>query len=161
MKGFPFKEQAYFLISWLQSTSTVILEPRKIKSVTASSFSPSICHEVMGLDAKILFFSMLSFKPAFLLYSFTLIKRLFSSSSFSAIRVASAYLRLLTFLPPILILTCHIVKAMVFPVVLYRCESWTIKKTEHRRIDVFELWCWRRLLRVLLTSRRSNQSILK
>ena len=55
----------------------------------------------------------------------------------------------------------HLVRAMVFPVVMYGCESWTIKKAEHRRIDAFELWCWRRLLRVLWTSRRSNQSILK
>ena len=55
----------------------------------------------------------------------------------------------------------HLVKAMVFPVVMYRCESWTIKKDEHRRIDVFELRCWRRLLRVPWTVRRSNQSILK
>ena len=55
----------------------------------------------------------------------------------------------------------HIVKAMVFPVVMCGCESWTIKKTEHRRIDAFELWCWRRLLRVPWTVRRSNQSILK
>ena len=54
-----------------------------------------------------------------------------------------------------------IVKAMVFPVVIYGCESWTIKKTEHRRIDALELWCWRRLLRVLWTARRSTQSILK
>ena len=54
-----------------------------------------------------------------------------------------------------------LVKAMVFPVVIYGCESWTIKKTEHRRIDAFELWCWRRLLRVPWTARRSNQSILK
>ena len=54
-----------------------------------------------------------------------------------------------------------LVKAMVFPVVTYRCESWTIKKAEHRRIDAFELWCWRRLLRVPWTARRSNQSILK
>ena len=54
-----------------------------------------------------------------------------------------------------------LVKAMVLPVVMYRCESWTIKKTEHRRIDAFELWCWRRLLRVPWTARRSNQSILK
>ena len=54
-----------------------------------------------------------------------------------------------------------IVKAMVFPVVMYGCESWTIKKTERRRIDAFELWCWRRLLRVPWTARRSNQSILK
>ena len=55
----------------------------------------------------------------------------------------------------------HLVKAMVFPVVMYGCESWTIKKAEHQRIDVFELWCWRRLLRVPWTERRSNQSILK
>ena len=53
------------------------------------------------------------------------------------------------------------VKAMVFPVVIYGCESWTIKKAEHQRIDAFELWCWRRLLRVRWTARRSNQSILK
>ena len=55
----------------------------------------------------------------------------------------------------------HLVKAMVFPVVMYGCESWTIKKAERRRIDAFELWCWRRLLRVPWTVRRSNQSILK
>ena len=55
----------------------------------------------------------------------------------------------------------HLVKAMAFPVVMYRCESWTITKTEHRRIDAFELWCWKRLLRVLWTAKRSNQSILK
>ena len=55
----------------------------------------------------------------------------------------------------------HIVKTMVFSVVIYRCESWTVKKTEHRRIDAFKLWCWRRLLRVPWTTRRSNQSILK
>ena len=55
----------------------------------------------------------------------------------------------------------HLVKAMVFPVVMYGCESWTIKKAEGRRIDAFELWCWRRLLRVPWTARRSNQSILK
>ena len=55
----------------------------------------------------------------------------------------------------------HLVKAMVFPVVMYGCESWTIKKAEHQRIDAFELWCWRRLLRVPWTVRRSNQSILR
>ena len=55
----------------------------------------------------------------------------------------------------------HLVKAMVFPVVMYGCESWTVKKAEHRRINAFELWCWRRLLRVPWTARRSNQSILK
>ena len=55
----------------------------------------------------------------------------------------------------------HLVKAMVFPIVICRCESWTVKKAEHRRIDAFELWCWRRVLRVPWTARRSNQSILK
>ena len=55
----------------------------------------------------------------------------------------------------------HLVKAMVFPVVMYGCESWTMKKAEHQRIDAFELWCWRRLLRVPWAARRSNQSILK
>ena len=55
----------------------------------------------------------------------------------------------------------HLVKAMVFPVVMYGCECWTVKKAEHQRIDAFELWCWRRLLRVPWTARRSNQSILK
>ena len=55
----------------------------------------------------------------------------------------------------------YLVNAMVFPVVMYDCESWTVKKAEHQRIDAFELWCWRRLLRVLWTARRSNQSILK
>ena len=55
----------------------------------------------------------------------------------------------------------RLVKAMVFPVVMYECESWTVKKAEHQRIDAFELWCWRRLVRVPWTARRSNQSILK
>ena len=55
----------------------------------------------------------------------------------------------------------HLVKAMVFPVVMYRCESWSIKKAEHQRIDAFELWCWRRFLRIPWTARRSNQLILK
>ena len=55
----------------------------------------------------------------------------------------------------------HLVEAMVFPVVMYGCESWTVKKAEHRRINAFELWCWRRLLRATWTARRSNQSILK
>src|SRR5574337_934050 len=95
------------LISWLQSLFTVILEPKKRKFVIASTFPPSIWHEVMGLDAMILVFLMLSFKPAFSLSSFTFIKRLFSSSSLSAIRVMpSAYLRLLIFLPAILIPAC-------------------------------------------------------
>ena len=87
------------LISWLQS--------RKIKSVTVSIVSPSICHEVMRLEAMILVFWMLSFKPSFSLSSFTLIKRIFSSSSLSAIKVVSpAYLRLLIFPLAILIPAC-------------------------------------------------------
>ena len=82
--------------------------------------------------------------------------------------VSTAYLRLLIFLDSILKsrditlpTKVHLVKAMVFPVVMYGCVSWTIKKAEHRRIDAFELWGWRRLLRVPWTARRSNQSILK
>ena len=95
------------LISWLQSPSAVILEPQKIKSDTVSTVSPSISYEVMGPDAMIFVFWMLSFKPTFSLSSFTFIKRLFSSSSLSAIRVVSSvYLRLLIFLPAILIPAC-------------------------------------------------------
>ena len=97
----------HLLISWLQSPSAVILEPQKIKSVTVSIVSPSISHEVMGPDAMIFVFWMLSFKPTFSLSSFTFINRLFSSSSLSAIRVvSSAYLRLLIFLPAILVPAC-------------------------------------------------------
>ena len=95
------------LISWLQSSSAVILEPRKIKSDTVSTVSPSICYEVTGPDAMIFVFWMLSFKPTFSLSTFTFIKKLFSSSSLSAIRVvSSAYLMLLIFLLAILILAC-------------------------------------------------------
>ena len=87
------------LISWLQSPSAVILEPRKIKSDTVSTVFPSISHEVMGPDAVIFVFWMLSLKPTFSLSSFTFIKRIFSSSSLSAIRVvSSAYLKVLIFL---------------------------------------------------------------
>ena len=83
------------LISWLQSPSAVILEPKKRKPVTVSIVSPSICHEVMGLDAMILVFWMLNFKPDFSLSCFTFIKRLFSSSLLSGTKVvSSAYLRL-------------------------------------------------------------------
>ena len=87
------------LILWLQSPCAVILETRKLKSLTVSIASPSMCHEVMGPDAIIFIFWMLSFKPVFSLSSFTFIKRLFSSSLLFPIRVVSyAYLRLLTFL---------------------------------------------------------------
>ena len=85
----------------------MILEPNKIKAATVSTIYSSICHEVMGLDAMILVFCMLSFKPTFSLSSFTFTKRLFSSSSLSAIRVvSSAYLRLLIFFLAILIPAC-------------------------------------------------------
>ena len=96
------------LISWQQSPSAVILESKKIKSVIISIVSPSVCHEVMGVDAMFLVFSMLSFYPTFSLFSFTFIKRLFSSSSLSAIRVvSSAYLRLLFLLAILFQLVLH------------------------------------------------------
>ena len=111
----------YLLISWLQSPSALILEPEKIKSATVSTVSPSICHEVMGVDAMILVFWMLSFYPTFSLSSLTFIKRLFSSSSLSAIRVvSSAYLRLLIFLPAILIPAC-VSSSLVFHMMNSAC----------------------------------------
>ena len=95
------------LISWLQSPFAVILESKKIKSLTVSIVFPHVCYEVTGPDAMILFFRTLSFKPAFSLSSFIFLKQLFSSSSLSAIRVvSSAYLRLLLFLLAILIPAC-------------------------------------------------------
>ena len=94
----------HLLISWLKSSSTVILQPKKRKSVTTSTFSPLICHEVMGLDVMILVFLIFSFKLVLSLSSFTLIKMLFSSFSLSAISmVSSVYLMLLMFIPPVLI----------------------------------------------------------
>ena len=97
----------HLFISWLQLPSAVILEPKKIKSVTVSIVSPSICREVMGPDAMIFVFWRLSFTSDFSLSYFTFIKRLFSFSSLSALRVvSSAYLRLLIFLPAILIPVC-------------------------------------------------------
>ena len=93
--------------SWLQSPFAVILKPKKIKAVTVSIVSPSICHEVMGPDAMILVFQMLSFRPTFSLSFFNFIKRLCSSSSLSVRSVvSSAYLSLLIFLPEILIPAC-------------------------------------------------------
>ena len=80
----------HLLISWLQSPFAVILEPKKRKSVTTSTFSPSICHAIMGPEARILVFLIFSLKPALSLSSFTLIKRLFSSSCLSAIPVVSS-----------------------------------------------------------------------
>ena len=121
------------LISWLQSPSAVILKPKKIKSVTVSIVSPSICHEIMGPDAMILAFWMLNFKPTFSLSSFTFIKRLFSSS-LSAIRVvSSAYLRLLIFLPEILIPAC----ASSTPAFLMMCSAYKLNKQG----DNIQPWC--------------------
>ena len=96
------------LTLWLQSPSMVIFEPKKIKSVIVLTFLPSVCHEVMGPDAMIFVFWMLTFKPAFSLSSFTLIKSHFGPSSLSVIKVvSSAYLRLLMFLTTILIPACE------------------------------------------------------
>ena len=103
----------------------MILEPKKIKSLTVSTVCPSICHEVMEPDAMTKLDSVLKSR------GMTLPTKV------------------------------RLVKAMVFPVVMYGCQSWTIKKAECRRIDAFELWCWRRLMSVPWTARRSNQSILK
>ena len=110
----------HLLISWLQSP-LVCWSPKK-QSVTVSMVSPFICHEVIELDAMILVFWMLSFKPAFSLSSFTFIKRLFSSSSLSAIRVvSSAYLGLLIFLPSVLIPACAS-SSPAFPMMYSACK---------------------------------------
>ena len=128
------------LISWLQSPSAIISEPPKIQSLTVSTVSQSICYEVMGPDAMILVFWMLSFKSTFSLSSFTFIKRLFSSSLLSAIRVVSfPYLRLLIFLLAILIPAC----ASPSPVFLWctlaedkegtaRSQVWALKIFQQR-----------------------------
>ena len=122
------------LISWLQSPSAVILEPRKTKSVTVSTVTPSISHEVMGSDAMISVFWMLSFKPTFSLSSFTFIKRLVSSSSLSAIRVvSSAHLRLLMFLLTILIPAC----ASSSPTFLMMYSAYKLNKQG----DNIQPWC--------------------
>ena len=114
----------HLLISWLKSPSALILEPPKLECVTVSTVSPSICHEVMGPDAMILAFWILSFKPTFPLSSFTFIKRLFSSS-LSAIRVVSSvYLRLLIFLPANLIPAC----ASSSPVFLMMYSAYRLNK---------------------------------
>ena len=122
------------LISWLQSHSAVILEPPKIKSDTISTVSPSISHEVMGPDAIIFVFWMLSFKPTFSLSSFTFFKRLFSSSLLYAIRgISSAYLRLLIFLPAILTPAC----ASSSPVFLMMYSVYKLNKQG----DNIQPWC--------------------
>ena len=115
----------HLFISWLQSPSAVILEPQKIKSDTVFTVSPSISHEVIGPDAMIFVFWMLSFKPTYTLSSFTWNERLFSSSSLSAIRVvSSAYLRLLIFLPAILIPVC----AFSSPVCIMMYSAYKLNK---------------------------------
>ena len=115
----------HLLISWLQSPPAVILEHKKIKSLTVSIYSPCICREVLGPEAMIFVYWMLSFKPAFLLSSFTFSKRLFSLSSLSAIRVvSSAYLRLLIFLQAILIPAC----ASSSPAFLVMYSAWKLNK---------------------------------
>ena len=121
-------------ISWLQSPPGVIFEPQKIKSANIYTVSLPICHEVMGPDAMIFVFWMLSFKPTFLLSSFTFIKRLFSFSLLSAIRVvSSAYLRLLIFLPAILILAC----ASSSPAFLLIYSAYKLNKQG----DNIQPWC--------------------
>ena len=121
-------------ISWLQSPTAVILKTPKIKSVTVSAVSPSICHEVMGPVAMIFIFWMLSFKPTFSLSSFTFIKSLFSSSLLYAIRVVSSvYLWLLIFLPAILIPAC----ASSSPAFLMMYSAYNLNKQS----DNIQPWC--------------------
>ena len=126
--------------------------PPKIKSATVSTVSPSISHEVIG--------------PDFILGG----SRITADDDFSQEIKRCLLLgrKIMTNLDSIfksrditLPTKVRLVRAMVFPVVMYGCESWTVKKSEHPRIDAFELRCWRRLLRVPWTARRSNQSILK
>ena len=108
----------------LQSPSSLILEPKKIKSVTVPIVSPSICHKVIGLNAMILVFWTLSFKPAFLFSSFTFIKGLFSYSLLSSIRVVSSvYLRLLIFFPAILIPTCASSSCILHGIFAYKLNK--------------------------------------
>ena len=122
------------LISWLWSPYAVILQPKKIKSITVFIVSPSVCHEVVGPDAMILVLWMLRFKPTFSLYSFTFIKRFFSSSSLSATRVvSSAYLRLLIFLPAILIPAC----ASSSPAFFMMYSGYKLNKQS----DKIQPWC--------------------
>ena len=116
-----------FLISWLQPQYTVSLEPKKRKSVTTSTFSPSICHEVVGLDVIILVFKIFNFKLALSLSSFSLIKRLFSFSLLSVVRVVSSmYLKLLMFLPPIFSPACNL-SSLAF---LMMCSMYRLNKQQ-------------------------------
>ena len=160
----------HLLISWLQSPSAMILKPRKIKSVTASTFTPSICQEVMGLDVMISVFLMLSYKLEhkeswalknwcfwIVVLEKTLQTPLDSILNLDDMLSLDSILKSRDITLPT---NVCLVKAMVFPVVMYRCETWTIKKIECWRTDALKLWCWKRLLRVPWTARRSNQLIL-
>ena len=145
----------HLLFPLLQSPSTVILKPKKIKLDSVSTFSPSICHEVMGPDTMILVFLMFSFKPHSKILNE--IKRSLLLGRKDMTNLDSILKsRDITFPTKV-----HLVKAIVFLVVMFGCQSWTIRKAECRRIAAFELWCWRRLLRIPWTARRFNQSILK
>ena len=149
------------LISWLQSPSAVILEPPKIKSDTVSTVSPSISHEVMGPDGEtvetVSDFIFLGSKITAGGDCSHEIKRHLLLGRKAMTNLDSILKSRDITLPT----KVRIIKAMVFPVVMYGCESWTIKKAECQRIDAFELWYWRRLFRVPCPARRSNQSILK
>ena len=124
----------HLLISWQQSLSAVILEPKKIKSVTVSTFYPFNCHDMMWPDSMIFVFWVLSFKPAFSLSSFTLIKRFFSSSSLFAIRVvSSAYLKLLIFLLAIWIPGCDS-SSLAFCMMYFACKL-------NNQGDNIQPWC--------------------
>ena len=145
------------LISWPQSPSAVILEPRKIKYDTVYTVSPRSEERRVGKE----------WKQCQTLFLWAPKSRQMVTAAMK-LKGPYAFEENMTNLGNILKSrditlpkkVC-LFKAIVFPVVMYGCESWTIKKTEHRRIDAFELWCWRRLLRVPWTARRSNQSILK
>ena len=126
-----FPRSKRLLISWLQFLSEVILEPKNIRSVTNSTFLPSICSEVMGLDAMILVFWMLSFKPTFSL--FHLHQEPFSSSLLSAVRVIFAYLRLSVFLPSVLTPACD----SSTPAFLMMYSAWKLNKQS----DNIQLYC--------------------
>src|SRR5574341_1368368 len=157
------------LISWLQSPPAVILEPRKKKSATVSTVFPSISHEVMGPDAITLW--EIDGETVETVSDLILGGSKISADGDCSHEIKRRLLlgrKVMTNLDSIfksrditLPTKVRLVKAMVFPVVMYGCESWTVKKAERQRIDAFELWCCRRLLRVPWTARRSNQSILK
>ena len=148
----------HLLISWLQSPSAVILEPKKIKSVTVSSVQS---HHFMAnrwgnsVNSVWLYFGGLQNHCRWWLQPWN--SKTLNPWKESYDQPRQHIKKRDITLPTKICL----VKAMVFPVVMYGCGSWPVKKAEHRRIDAFELWCWRRLLRVPWTAGRSKQSILK